>query len=159
MFFQFQYLKKTYIKIIIRARKIHAPIQLSSLCLYTVWLSTFSTLAASLKSTNPKPLDRPVTGSVLIVQSTTSPKRDKYSVKSFLLVSQLRPPINILLQWKNTRWVWVTLSQSFIYIAKLYLHITAVLLHLHRLPICLEAQFKVLLVLTFKAIFGLGSIP
>lgn len=61
---------------------------------------TLSTLAASLKSTNPNPLDLPVTGSVLIVQSTTSPNRDKYSVRSFLLVSQLKPPINILLKTK-----------------------------------------------------------
>lgn len=61
---------------------------------------TLSTLAASLKSTNPNPLDLPVTGSVLIVQSTTSPNRDKYSVRSFLLVSQLKPPINILLEIK-----------------------------------------------------------
>ena len=61
---------------------------------------TLSTLAASLKSTNPNPRDLPVTGSVLIVQSTTSPNRDKYSVRSFLLVSQLKPPINILLEIK-----------------------------------------------------------
>lgn len=66
----------------------------SSLCSFNS--KTLSTLAASLKSTNPNPLDLPVTGSVLIVQSTTSPNRDKYSVRSFLLVSQLKPPINIL---------------------------------------------------------------
>lgn len=66
----------------------------SSLCSFSS--KTLSTLAASLKSTNPNPLDLPVTGSVLIVQSTTSPNRDKYSVRSFLLVSQDKPPINIL---------------------------------------------------------------
>lgn len=66
----------------------------SSLCSFSS--KTLSTLAASLKSTNPNPRDLPVTGSVLIVQSTTSPNRDKYSVRSFLLVSQLKPPINIL---------------------------------------------------------------
>lgn len=70
----------------------------SSLCSFSS--KTLSTLAASLKSTNPNPLDLPVTGSVLIVQSTTSPNRDKYSVRSFLLVSQLKPPINILLEIK-----------------------------------------------------------
>lgn len=39
--------------------------------------NTLSTLSGSLKSTNPKPLDRPVMGSSFNVQSTTSPNFEK----------------------------------------------------------------------------------
>lgn len=38
---------------------------------------TFSTLSGSLKSTKPKPLERPVSGSSFSVQSTTSPYLEK----------------------------------------------------------------------------------
>lgn len=55
--------------LVIKKKKHHIP-----LCEQD---NTLSTLSGSLKSTNPKPLDRPVMGSSFNVQSTTSPNFEK----------------------------------------------------------------------------------